>query len=104
MSAAPAMPITTPANPRAYNRPDRATLVDADVGRVGAAVLALTRELWVLTDRMLVLEEILGQSGIDVAAQIESFQPGPELQARLDTKGKQLVETIVAALAGTEAE
>ncbi len=94
--------ILTPANPQGYNTPERSTLVDADVGRVGAAVLALTRELWVLTDRMLVLEAILQDSGIDVAQRIETFQPGRELQQKLDEKGQKLVETILAALAGTE--
>ncbi|TYC89189.1 hypothetical protein FMM79_10795 [Novosphingobium sp. BW1] len=102
MNAAAMNTIATPTNPKAYNHPDRPTLVDADVGRVGSAVLALTRELWVLTDRVAVMEELLTQNGINIAEQIETFQPSAKMQEKLDARGKHMVEMIVAALAGTE--
>lgn len=87
-------------DPKSYNKPERRTLHEADVGQVGAAVIALTREVWVLTDRVLVLEAVLARRGIDVTADIDGYQPDAEMQARLDQKGKQLVSSVVKMLAG----
>jgi hypothetical protein len=86
-------------DPRSYNKPDRRTLHEADVGQVAAAVIALTREIWVLTDRLAVLEALLTKNGIDVS-EIETFQPDAEMQKMLDAKGKQLVASVVNVLAG----
>jgi hypothetical protein len=87
-------------DPKAGNTPDRPTLHEGDVGQVGAAMMALTRELWVLSDRFAVLEAVLARRGIDVTAEIEGFQPDAEMQARLDARGKQLVSSVVNVLAG----
>jgi len=35
-----------------FNKPDRTTLDNTDVEALGHAVLTLTHELWVLTDRL----------------------------------------------------
>lgn len=65
---------------------------------LGEAILTLTRELWVLTDRVHVLEAVLEQSGLDVRDAVDRFQPSPAFQADLDARGAQLVEAIVGAL------
>lgn len=89
-------------DPKLYNRPDRPTLHEADAAGLGAALLALTRELWVLTDRMTVLEAVLARHGIDAAAEVEAFQPDEALQATLNAKGQRLVASVVNALARIE--
>lgn len=87
-------------DPKTYNKPDRRTLHEGDVGQLGAAMLMLTREIWVLTDRMTVLEAVLARHGIDATAEIEGFQPDDEMQATLDQKGKKLVASVVNVIAG----
>jgi len=67
---------------------------------LGEAILALTSEVWILTDRLMVLEEVLKATGIDVAAAIETFVPPPEFERRLDSRRDQLIATVLSALQG----
>jgi hypothetical protein len=69
---------------------------------LGEAILALTSEVWVLTDRLMVLEEVLKTTGVDVTAAIESFAPTPELEKRLDARRDRLIAAVVDALAGAK--
>lgn len=87
-------------DPKRFNLPERRTLGVTDVGQLGAAVLALTRELWVLTDRMSLLEAVLAKHGIDVTAEIEAWQVDETMRAELNRKGERLVESVVGTLAG----
>lgn len=91
-------------DPRAFNRPDRPTLGGADVAGLGQAVITLTHEVWVLTDRLAALEAILEEAGIDVAGRIDSFTPDAALQEKLDERGRALVARVTAALANFEPE
>lgn len=88
------------ADPRTYNYPDRKTLESTDVSRLGDAMLVLAREVWVLTDRLAVMQAVLAKRGIDIAEDIEEFQPDGALQAELDAKGKKLLSDINNAIAG----
>ncbi|HWU03766.1 MAG TPA: hypothetical protein VN222_13590 [Novosphingobium sp.] len=92
--------ILDPKNPTSYNHPDRPTLHEADCGQLGAALLALTKEVWVLTDRVLVMEDVLAKRGIDISADIDTHQPDAALQAKLDARGAKLVASVLDALAG----
>lgn len=87
-------------DPRSYNQPNRKTLSEVDVQGLGDAVLSLTREVWVLTDRIAVMEAVLAKRGIDISAEIEAFQPDEKMKAALDARGRKLVATISKALAG----
>jgi hypothetical protein len=90
----------TPDDPTSYNHPHRLTLIDADCGQLGAALLALTRELWVINDRMMVMEEVLAKRGIDISAEIDALQPDETLRRRMDERGAMLVASVMDALAG----
>lgn len=68
------------------------------IDNVADAVLALARELWVVTDRQLMLEVILARRGIDVAAEIDAFEPDATLQAVLDARRDRMVAAISKAL------
>ena len=57
-------------DPRSFNTPKSEIFSAEQIDNVARAVLTLTREIAVLNDRVMVLEEVLGQKGIDV--------PGPE--------------------------
>lgn len=68
------------------------------IDRVADALLALTREVWVLRDRQMLLEEVLSRQGSDITAQIDQLQPSPDLQARLDKERDRLIARIAEAL------
>ena len=89
-----------PQNPTSFNHPDRPTLHEADCGQLGTALLALTKEVWVLRDRMMVTEEVLAQRGLDLREAIDQHQPSAALRARLDEQGAKLVASVLDALAG----
>ena len=82
---------TTPAH-NVY-RPEQIDLV-AD------AVIALTREVWVLTDRQRVLEAVLTKHGIDTTAEIDAFTPDPALETLLAAKRDRLIGAVTRALSG----
>lgn len=86
------------------NNPVRHTLTDADSGQLGAAILALTREVWWLTDRMMVTENVLARRGIDITAEIEAFEPDVAMQAKLNEAGERLAANVLNALAGVQVE
>ena len=90
-------------DPVSYNRPERPTLGDDQVGDVGQAVLTLTRELWIVIDRMRILEAVLAKHGIDAHEEVNAFQPDLRLEAELAEEGKRLAANVVAALSGDQA-
>lgn len=86
-------------SPVDYNNPSRVTLTQQDVAGLGQAVMALTQELWIVKDRMRVMEAVLADRGIDIMDDIDRYQPGEALQKELNESGKNLVSNIVEALA-----
>jgi hypothetical protein len=73
--------------------------VGADqLDQLGEALLALTSEVWILTDRLAVLEAVLAEHGIDAAAAIDRFVPSPAMEKALDAKRDKLIATVLAAL------
>jgi hypothetical protein len=67
---------------------------------LGEAILALTSELWIVTDRQMVLEEVLRSTGIDIAAAVDNFQPAPDFEKKLDARRDKLIATVLGALQG----
>ena len=87
-----------PNDPRKFNTPDRETLSNLDVGSLGLAVLTLTKELWVLTDRMHVMEAVLAEHGLDIAEEITHHKPDSVLSETLERDGTALIERVLASL------
>jgi hypothetical protein len=77
--------------PRQIFPPDR-------LDDVAEAVIALTRELWVVIDRMTVMEKVMEANGIDLAKQIDAYRPDEATQAKLDAMRAKLLETVLTAL------
>lgn len=90
--------MSAPADPTAFNRPKQSILSDVDVDGLGQAVLTLCHELWIVKDRMAVLEAVLEKHGIDATSEIETFQPDEGLRARLDSDGRALASRVLGAL------
>lgn len=97
MSAAPAAPARANATGAAPTRFE--FLAPEQLDDLGRAVLTLAREVWVLRDRQRILEHVLAERGVDVADAIDRYQPGPELQKRLDAERAAFVKELLGALA-----
>jgi hypothetical protein len=70
--------------------------------RLGEALLALTGEVWILTDRLAVLEAVLAGHGINATEAIDRFVPSPDMEKTLDAKRDKLIATVLAALAAQD--
>lgn len=92
--------MSLPKDPTEFNRPAQQILSDADVDGVGHAVMTLCHELWVVKDRMAVLEAVLEENGIDAREAVDRFQPDAALQDKLNQDGRELVQRVMAALNG----
>ena len=57
-------------------------------------VFNLVRELWVVKDRQLVLEEVLKQTGIDANQLVDGHQPDTAFAKRLDKEREQLLNRV----------
>jgi len=78
--------------------PPRRILDPAQIDHVAEAVIGLARELWVLTDRFTIMEKVMATHGVDLAAEIDTYQPDAAVQAELTAKRAALMRTILAAL------
>lgn len=76
---------------------ERRILSDDRIDDLGEAILALTRELWVLTDRQAVLEAVLAEAGIDTA-RIDSYTTNDALRAQLAERRQLLIDNVLTAL------
>ena len=86
-----------------FNTPDFRGLGTEHLDGLARAVVLLTREVCVLTDRMLVmetvLEEVLETGGITVAEAIDTHVPDAALQARIDARSEALIGNVLKAMA-----
>jgi hypothetical protein len=76
----------------------RRILTPDQLDDLGEALIALTREIYVLTDRMMVMEAVLEKHGIPASTEIDSFTVTPELQAKLNAKRDTIISTVLRAL------
>ncbi len=88
-------------NPTAYNRPNRPILKDADMNGLGQAIITLTKEIWVLTDRLHVMEAVMKENGVDIVDQLRTYQPDEALHAKLKAENEALIDRVLSAIAGT---
>lgn len=88
----------TVAKERLISEPVGRRILSADqLDDVAEAVIMLAREVHVLTDRLLVLEEVLNNAGVDVGA-VDTYQPSAETQAKIDARCEQMMVNIMRAL------
>ena len=85
-------------NPTSFNAPERQILTDADVASLGQAILTLTKELWVVTDRMHIMEAVLAKHGLDISEDITQFKPDSQMSEKLQRDGTALIERVLASL------
>lgn len=63
------------------------------------ALMEVASELWVLRDRFTVLEELLAERGSVTREDLDLFQPGPELNARLAADRRAFLDRVMEAAA-----
>lgn len=87
-------------DPTSFNFPPSDALKPEKMDDMGRALISLTREICVLTDRQAVLEKLLEDAGLIGSDAIDSFQPGAELQAKIDARTSAVVKSVVNELLG----
>lgn len=68
--------------------------INEDLARM---VTELTSEVWVLRDRLLVLEHLLQRAGVVTEGQVDDFVPDQELNAALQKEREGLVGRVLGA-------
>ena len=79
--------------------PTETVLSPADIDRLGQTLITLTKELWVLKDRQLVLEAALADAGILAKDVVDRYQPDEALKEQLATERQRLIDSIIDVLA-----
>ena len=69
-----------------------------DLDRLGQALLTLSKELWVVKDRVRLLEAALADAGVLLPNSVDQFQPDAALQEQLGKERAQLIEQVLGAL------
>jgi len=78
----------------------RKSLQPNDIDKLGQAILTLGQEIWTLTDRQIITEEVLKNHGINIRDEIDKYKPSSELEAELSKKRKALVKKIIEDING----
>lgn len=89
-------------DPKSFNTPATEILNEANIDNVARAILTLTREVAVLNDRVMVLEELLEQGGTLAHAAVDTYQPTEAFQARAEKSMQAITQSIIAALQGAD--
>jgi hypothetical protein len=82
---------TQPSSPETLLNP-------ADLDQLGQALITLTKELWVLKDRQLILEAALADAGIVAKEVVDRYQPDEMLKEQLHAERQRLIDTIIDVL------
>jgi hypothetical protein len=77
--------------------PAPAYLSNATPDELARMVLGLTEELWILRDRVMVLEQVLTESGTIKSTSVEEHIPGEELHGRLGQERQRLIKRVLGA-------
>lgn len=89
-------------DPTTFNSPDVEYLRPGNLDNVARALVTLLREVTVLNDRVMVLEEVLAAEGIAVREKVDTYQPDEEFQARIDAAMQRIIAPVIASLTGAD--
>jgi hypothetical protein len=85
-------------DPKSFNTPEIKALLPGQIDNLGRAMIGLTREICVITDRLAVMEAVLAERGIDIAQAVDQHQPSPALQARIDAQVERIIGELLETL------
>jgi len=78
------------------NTSQQSLLTPDQLDSLGLAVISLAKELWIVKDRQLVAEALLNQKGL--LADLDTFQPDPDLTAKLAAERQRFMQDLMTAL------
>ena len=82
---------------RPTDPPETAILKDAHIDDVARGLLALAREVWVLTDRVMIMEALLEDRGVS-SGMIDNFQPDQKLELELKKRREAMLGRLMTAM------
>lgn len=82
---------------RTVHLPPRPYLETKELDAIVRMNTELLSELWILRDRVTVLEALLAQKNVVQRTEIDRFVPAGELATELETERAKLVERVVGA-------
>ena len=75
-----------------------AYLAEQNLDDLGRMVLALLSELWIVRDRVAILEARLAEKGrLESDTELDDYTPGPELAKRLDGLRDRMIAGVLGA-------
>ncbi|MFT7288202.1 MAG: hypothetical protein ACI87W_002317 [Halieaceae bacterium] len=77
------------------NREPKTYLTTEDVDALGRQNTQLITELWILKDRLAVLENLLAQKGLLSAGEVDAAHPDEALSLELDRERERYLKRIV---------
>jgi hypothetical protein len=89
-------------DPKSFNTPEVQFIRPDEIDNVARALITLTREVAVLSDRVLVLEEVLERQGVSVREAIDTYQPSEEFQQRTNDAMGEILRNVLASLRGAD--
>jgi hypothetical protein len=88
--------VTTPPAEAAMTRSTGSVLTVEQLDNLGLALLEMAKEMWLIKDRQMVTESLLREKNL--LAELDSYQPGPELSARLAAERDRFLTTLTGIL------
>ena len=82
---------------RTVHRPERPNLSTTELDTLGRTQTELLSELWILRDRVLVMEHLLVKAGLLEENQIDDYAPPQDLTEKLDADRDELVARVIGA-------
>jgi hypothetical protein len=78
------------------SRASRKALTPDQLDNLGLALIELAKEMWVMKDRQMVTEALLSEKGL--LADLDAYQPGPELAGLISSERKRFLGAFSSAL------
>jgi len=78
------------------SKASRKALTPDQLDNLGLALIELAKEMWVMKDRQLVTEALLKEKGL--LADLDAYQPGPELNDLLAKERKRFLTAFSSTL------
>jgi len=73
-------------------------LLQRRVDDLAQGFMAVTSELWIVKDRLAILEAVLAKHGIDAKAAVDAFEPTGEVKQQLDAERRAWAQRMIGAL------
>lgn len=73
-------------------------LVHQRLDDLSQGFVSMAAEMWIVKDRIAVLEQVLAKHGIPAPAAVETFEPSDAFKAQLDSERRAWIQRMIGAL------